>query len=108
MQKSAGSPYLASGRSPKKVVTELKEGSYAKAVHDLRQGLPDYWELWVTVGRYDIVKRYRRSLLGPFWITQSGRLHCRPKSKPVNHRGTFDTLVVAPPRRSLCGCSNIL
>ena len=34
-------------------------------------GLARYRELWITVGLYDIRKRYRRSLLGPFWITIS-------------------------------------
>jgi ABC-type polysaccharide/polyol phosphate export permease len=42
-----------------------------RGLRDLWQGWRDYRELWVTVGLYDIRKRYRRSLLGPFWITIS-------------------------------------
>ena len=50
----------------------LKVGSsWTKAAHDLKRGWQDYSELWLTMGRYDIIKRYRRSVLGPFWITFS-------------------------------------
>jgi ABC-2 type transport system permease protein/lipopolysaccharide transport system permease protein len=44
-----------------------RAGAYA----DLWEGLRDFRQLWMTVGWYDIRKRYRRSLLGPFWITIS-------------------------------------
>lgn len=42
----------------------------AAAVFDLQEGLRR-WELWGTTGWYDIRHRYRRSVLGPFWITLS-------------------------------------
>ena len=42
-----------------------------RGLRDLWQGWRDYRELWLTVGMFDIKKRYRRSLLGPFWITIS-------------------------------------
>ena len=42
-----------------------------RGLRDLWQGWRDYRDLWLTVGAYDIKKRYRRSLLGPFWITIS-------------------------------------
>jgi ABC-type polysaccharide/polyol phosphate export permease len=42
-----------------------------RGLRDLWRGWCDYRELWVTVGLYDIRKRYRRSLIGPFWITLS-------------------------------------
>ncbi|KAA0073111.1 ABC transporter permease [Tardiphaga sp. P9-11] len=29
------------------------------------------WRLWSTLGWNDIVQRYRRSMLGPFWLTAS-------------------------------------
>ncbi len=29
------------------------------------------WHLWATLGWNDILQRYRRSLLGPFWLTAS-------------------------------------
>lgn len=40
------------------------------AVADLREGLKQ-WELWGTLGWHDIRQRYRRSTIGPFWITIS-------------------------------------
>jgi ABC-2 type transport system permease protein len=42
-----------------------------RGLRDLWHGWRDYRELWLTVGLYDIRKRYRRTLLGPFWITIS-------------------------------------
>jgi ABC-2 type transport system permease protein/lipopolysaccharide transport system permease protein len=42
-----------------------------RGLRDLWRGWRDYRELWLTVGLYDIRKRYRRSVLGPFWITVS-------------------------------------
>jgi ABC-2 type transport system permease protein/lipopolysaccharide transport system permease protein len=40
------------------------------ALTDLREGLA-HWELWVMLGWNDIRQRYRRSIVGPFWITIS-------------------------------------
>ncbi len=40
------------------------------AVVDLVEGLAR-WRLWGTVGWLDIKQRYRRSAIGPFWITLS-------------------------------------
>lgn len=37
---------------------------------DLYDGLRS-WRLWMTLGWNDIRRRYRRSILGPFWITIS-------------------------------------
>jgi ABC-2 type transport system permease protein len=42
-----------------------------RGLRDLWRGWRDYRELWLAVGFYDIRKRYRRSVLGPFWITIS-------------------------------------
>ena len=42
-----------------------------RGLRDLWQGWRDYRELWFTVGLFDIRKRYRRSVLDPFWITIS-------------------------------------
>ena len=39
-----------------------------RAVADLRQGLSQR-ELWLSLGWQDIKQRYRRSTLGPLWIT---------------------------------------
>jgi ABC-2 type transport system permease protein len=43
----------------------------ARAFQDLWEGWRGYRELWLAIGWYDIRKRYRRSVLGPFWITIS-------------------------------------
>lgn len=41
-----------------------------KAAEDLKDGLVR-WELWGTLGWHDIRQRYRRSIIGPFWLTLS-------------------------------------
>lgn len=40
------------------------------ALADLRSAI-ESWRLWTTLGWNDILQRYRRSLLGPFWLTAS-------------------------------------
>ena len=42
----------------------------AKALTDIHDGL-NRWELWGTLGWHDIRQRYRRAIIGPFWITLS-------------------------------------
>jgi lipopolysaccharide transport system permease protein len=42
----------------------------AAAFSDLRSGLA-LWPLWLQLGWNDILQRYRRSMLGPFWLTAS-------------------------------------
>ena len=42
----------------------------ARAWSDLAEGLLR-WRLWSQLGWHDIRKRYRRSVLGPFWLTLS-------------------------------------
>jgi ABC-2 type transport system permease protein len=44
--------------------------TFARAVADIRGGLHER-ELWSHLGWQDIKQRYRRSVLGPFWITIS-------------------------------------
>ena len=41
-----------------------------RAWDDLREGALR-WQLWSRLGWHDIRKRYRRSVLGPFWLTLS-------------------------------------
>lgn len=41
-----------------------------RALVDLREGLAR-WQLWTTLGWEDIRTRYRRSTIGPFWVTLS-------------------------------------
>jgi ABC-type polysaccharide/polyol phosphate export permease len=48
----------------------LKPQQVLRAIADIRDG----WrrrELWATLGLHDVRQRYRRSTLGPFWITIS-------------------------------------
>lgn len=42
----------------------------ARASADLTTGV-SLWRLWMLLGWNDILQRYRRSLLGPFWMTAS-------------------------------------
>ncbi|KAA0918087.1 ABC transporter permease [Dietzia sp. ANT_WB102] len=42
--------------------------TFRRAIADLRQGLHQR-ELWLSLGWQDIKQRYRRSTLGPLWIT---------------------------------------
>lgn len=44
--------------------------SWSRAIDDLRRGLAQR-QLWAHLGWQDIKQRYRRSVLGPFWITIS-------------------------------------
>ena len=48
----------------------LSADQFLKAIRDIADG----WrrrDLWGTIGLHDIRQRYRRSVLGPFWITIS-------------------------------------
>lgn len=42
----------------------------ALAANDVRRGLA-LWRLWSKLGWNDILQRYRRSVLGPLWLTMS-------------------------------------
>jgi lipopolysaccharide transport system permease protein len=46
------------------------QGSVASAVSDVLAGTA-VWRLWGRMGWNDIRQRYRRSMLGPFWLTAS-------------------------------------
>ncbi|QIK36721.1 ABC transporter permease [Caldichromatium japonicum] len=48
----------------------LTRAQLTRAWHDLRAGWAQR-ELWMTLGLQDVRQRYRRSKLGPFWITLS-------------------------------------
>jgi homopolymeric O-antigen transport system permease protein len=50
--------------------TSMTRLRLARARADLGEGL-GRWELWGTLGWHDIRQRYRRSTLGPFWLTIS-------------------------------------
>ncbi len=44
---------------------------YAKQSFDDLIKAANVWRIWVMLGTTDILKRYRRSRIGPFWITAS-------------------------------------
>ena len=48
----------------------LNSSNFHKALHDVAHGW-HRWTLWGTMGIQDIKQRYRRSTLGPFWLTIS-------------------------------------
>lgn len=47
-----------------------RPGALRGAWRDLADGTRA-WELWLTLAWYDVLLRYRRSMLGPLWITIS-------------------------------------
>lgn len=47
-----------------------RSGILSVAAHDMIEGLRG-WELWSLLGWQDIRQRYRRSFIGPFWLTLS-------------------------------------
>jgi len=50
--------------------TAPRRSRHREAVADLIGGVK-LWELWSTLGWHDIRQRYRRSIVGPFWLTLS-------------------------------------
>ncbi len=58
-------------RAPPRHRLVLSSGTnWALTLADLWQGLT-MWRLWGVMGWNDVLQRYRRSLLGPFWLTLS-------------------------------------
>jgi lipopolysaccharide transport system permease protein len=52
-------------------VTRGESGfAFGMAMADIAGGLAQ-WRLWIRLGWNDILQRYRRSMLGPFWLTAS-------------------------------------
>jgi lipopolysaccharide transport system permease protein len=47
-----------------------KQSRFGKALNDIVSGIL-MWRIWLMLGYQDIRLRYRRSSLGPFWITLS-------------------------------------
>jgi ABC-type polysaccharide/polyol phosphate export permease len=50
--------------------TLIKQSNQQTALQELVEGLL-HWEFWGVLGWHDIRQRYRRSTLGPFWLTLS-------------------------------------
>lgn len=61
--------HLEAEASASEVRTQPRDRA-REAFLDLRAGLLN-WPLWFTIGWLDIKQRYRRSLIGPLWITLS-------------------------------------
>jgi lipopolysaccharide transport system permease protein len=55
---------------PELITRGSAQNSVAAAVSDVLTGAA-VWRLWGRMGWNDILQRYRRSLLGPFWLTAS-------------------------------------
>ena len=56
--------------NPPIVTYSGRDNASSMAIADVVTGLR-MWRLWVRLGWNDILQRYRRSLLGPFWLTAS-------------------------------------
>lgn len=54
----------------KRTVWEWDNNYTRSALDDIRLGL-NYWPLWIRLGWQDVMLRYRRSMIGPFWLTIS-------------------------------------
>lgn len=63
----AGDPVT---NTPKRLPPSADSRSFARAIEDIREGFSQR-ELWSHLGWQDIKQRYRRSVIGPFWITIS-------------------------------------
>lgn len=61
---------VMSDQRPQVVMTEAGRAPVWSAIEDFIEGLRR-WELWGTLGWHDIRQRYRRSVIGPFWLTIS-------------------------------------
>jgi len=44
---------------------------FTKEIMDELNAIARYFHMWSLLGWYDIKQRYRRSMIGPFWITIS-------------------------------------
>jgi ABC-2 type transport system permease protein len=60
----------AEALSPEQSPIPYSGRTFERAIVDIRDGLRER-ELWSHLGWQDIKQRYRRSVLGPFWITIS-------------------------------------
>lgn len=63
-----GSEYPKSSIESVRTLGGSRSRSWALALDDVVQGFKS-WELWGALGWSEIRQRYRRSVLGPFWLT---------------------------------------
>lgn len=61
---------MTTDSTPIAVTTRSGPSMSLLAIRDVRDGIL-LWPLWGRLGWNDILQRYRRSLLGPFWLTAS-------------------------------------
>ena len=66
-----------------------------RALDDMKRGLLSYG-LWGSLGWQDIRQRYRRSAIGPFWITNERTKDSLSRSEPVISIHTKKKKRVAP------------
>jgi lipopolysaccharide transport system permease protein len=65
-------PLARGGNGDEQAVTEQRRAKHGvlSAIADVQAGLAS-WRIWTKLGWNDILQRYRRSLLGPLWLTTS-------------------------------------
>jgi ABC-type polysaccharide/polyol phosphate export permease len=68
-ERCVASPALTAAR-PADHIWETTSNRTASTIRDITTAL-SRWPLWVRLGWQDITLRYRRSWLGPFWLTLS-------------------------------------
>src|SRR5262245_58635528 len=61
---------LSSNDEKFSLADSMPSGRLALAIQDVVSGLL-LWRVWIRLGWNDILHRYRRSVLGPFWLTAS-------------------------------------
>ncbi len=70
------------GRLPETVTWGAGQKATEMAIADVRDGFAA-WRLWGRMGWNDILQRYRRSLLGPFWLTANLSNHGGSAGAPL-------------------------
>jgi lipopolysaccharide transport system permease protein len=70
MNETAPSAVPTDFNGPPTSDTSIQREWQVQARADLRDGLVQ-WPLWFTIAWMDVRQRYRRSVIGPFWITLS-------------------------------------
>lgn len=77
MQTSSQTEYAAGSATPVSIPQISRPSEFGSGVSATQLALSDFartavlWRLWVSMGWQDIKQRYRRSMLGPFWLTLS-------------------------------------
>ena len=77
MDTSSQIDYAARPATPFPVRQASRRVEFGSGVSATRLAAADFaeaialWRLWISMGWQDIKQRYRRSMLGPFWLTLS-------------------------------------